>query len=125
MSEVESVIIAGSRAIREIEEGEVIVRKTINEAPFSPDEVVSGGASGVDDMGEKWAEEHGIPIKRFKANWDEHGRSAGPIRNDTMAEYADALIAVRVDHSAGTSDMIDKGIDAFGENNVYVKEIST
>ena len=55
-------------------------------------EVVSGGASGVDLDGEKWAESRGIPVKKFPADWKRHGRGAGPRRNRAMAEYADAVV---------------------------------
>lgn len=54
-------------------------------------EVVSGGATGADAGGEAWAHKRGIPVKRFPADWKSHGKSAGPIRNRKMAEYADAL----------------------------------
>lgn len=54
-------------------------------------EVVSGGASGADWCGEKWAEYRKLPVKRFVADWDTLGNSAGPIRNKQMAEYADAV----------------------------------
>lgn len=69
-------------------------------------EVVSGGAKGVDTLGELWAAENGVPVKRFPADWDYHGRKAGPIRNRQMAEYADALIAFWDDESKGTGNMI-------------------
>ena len=55
-------------------------------------EVVCGGASGADSEGKAWAEENGIPVKLFKADWKKHGRGAGPRRNAMMAEYADSLI---------------------------------
>lgn len=55
-------------------------------------EVVSGGAKGADTEGERWAEKHNITIQVFPANWKEHGRAAGPIRNRQMAVYADACI---------------------------------
>jgi len=54
-------------------------------------EVVSGGARGADAGGEEWAKLRGIPIRRFFADWGLHGRSAGPKRNQQMADYADAL----------------------------------
>jgi hypothetical protein len=55
-------------------------------------EVVSGGATGADRGGEAFAQAKGIPIKVFKADWDKHGRAAGPIRNREMAQYADAVV---------------------------------
>jgi hypothetical protein len=54
-------------------------------------ELVSGGASGADRCGEQWAASKGITIKRFPADWNTHGRAAGPIRNRQMAEYADVV----------------------------------
>ena len=33
-------------------------------------------------------------LKTFPANWDEHGKAAGPMRNRQMADYADALLAL-------------------------------
>jgi hypothetical protein len=54
-------------------------------------EVVSGGASGANYQGEAWAARHGIPVKTFQPDWKTHGRAAGPIRNQEMAEYADAV----------------------------------
>ena len=55
-------------------------------------EVVCGGAAGADSEGKSWAEENGIPVKIFEADWKKHGRGAGPRRNKMMAEYADSLI---------------------------------
>jgi len=69
--------------------------------------VVSGAARGADTLGERWAEEHDIPIKRFRAKWDEYGRSAGYRRNDQMANYTTHLVAFHVDESRGTAHMIE------------------
>jgi len=69
-------------------------------------EVVSGASGNVDKIGEFWAELMELPIKRFPADWDKHGKAAGPIRNRAMAEYADALLAVWDGESKGTANMI-------------------
>lgn len=71
-------------------------------------EVVSGCARGVDRLGEQWAQMRSIPIKRFPANWDRDGRSAGPIRNRQMANYAEALVAIWDGESKGTKNMIEE-----------------
>jgi hypothetical protein len=55
-------------------------------------EVVCGCARGVDSYGEAWAELRGIPVKRFPADWNAYGRSAGHLRNEQMAKYADCVI---------------------------------
>jgi len=69
-------------------------------------EVVSGTARGADYLGEEYANENGIPIKSFPADWENYGKAAGPIRNRQMAEYADVLIAVWDGKSKGTNNMI-------------------
>jgi len=84
-----TVIIAGGRDyhITEIDEA------WLDTLPIR--EVVSGGAYGADAGGEEWARKRGIPIKRFPADWNTHGRAAGPIRNRQMAEYADGVVLFR------------------------------
>lgn len=69
-------------------------------------ELVSGGARGVDELGERWAAANGIPVKKFIPDW-RLGRGAGQIRNKEMAEYADILIAIWDGESRGTKGMID------------------
>lgn len=70
-------------------------------------EIVSGVAKGADYLGELYGEARGYYVKRFKANWDRYGKSAGFLRNKEMAEYADALIAFWDGQSKGTAHMIE------------------
>lgn len=106
-------IIAGGRNITEYKYVDVACKK----APWIITEVVSGMARGVDTLGEEWARKHNIPIKQFPANWDKYGRRAGPIRNEQMGDYANALIAVWDGKSRGTKHMINyatkKGLKVF------------
>ena len=95
-------IIAGSRNSDDYE----IVKEAIASAGWLPTVVISGGAKGVDALGEKWAEDNGIPVERFKPDWKQFGRGAGPVRNRQMAENAEALIALWDGQSRGTGDMI-------------------
>jgi len=83
-----------------------IVADAIRASGFPITEVVSGGAPGVDTSAEQWAERHGIPVTRFPADWKRYGRRAGPIRNQAMAEYGEALVAVWDGKSRGTKNMI-------------------
>jgi hypothetical protein len=80
----------------------------ISRSRFEISEVVSGGARGIDQLGERWARDSGVPIKTFEPNWDKFGRSAGMIRNVEMARYADALIAIWDGKSRGTRHMIEQ-----------------
>jgi hypothetical protein len=68
--------------------------------------VLSRETPGVDTLAEWWAEQHGIPVTRFTAEWKRYGRRAGPIRNQEMAGYAEGLVAVWDGQSRGTRNMI-------------------
>lgn len=95
------VIIAGGREVRDFE----LVSGAIEASGFNISEVVSGAASGVDQLGEAWAKQRNIPVKLFPAEWKKHGFSAGPIRNRKMVRYADAAIAIPTG-GPGTEDLI-------------------
>lgn len=102
------VIIAGSRTI----DNYASVEQAIVRCPWLAEvtEVVCGGARGVDAFGARWAKANGIRVKVFHAEWRpgnaQYNKRAGIDRNERMAEYADALIAVWDGHSRGTTDMI-------------------
>lgn len=70
-------------------------------------EIVSGCANGADKLGERFAESFGLTVIKFPANWNKHGRAAGPIRNLEMAKYADELIVFWDGKSSGTKNMIN------------------
>lgn len=98
------VIIAGGREITDYE----LLLKAVLNAGFDITAVVSGGAKGADSLGERFAEETGLELFKFPAHWEEYGRAAGPIRNETMAKFGDALIALWDGKSRGTKNMIDR-----------------
>lgn len=97
------LIIAGSRdfevTIDQI--GEVI--RTLG---LQVSEVVSGMARGPDTKGLLWAKVWGIPVKQFPADWEKHGRRAGPLRNYEMGDYGTHLLAFWDGESPGTAHMI-------------------
>ncbi len=69
--------------------------------------IVSGHALGADRLGEDYAAWNWLVCKLFHPDWDKFGKSAGPRRNEEMAEYADGLIAFWDGKSAGTGHMIE------------------
>ena len=95
-------IIAGSRNIIDYHQ----VTKAVEESGFQITEVVSGGANGVDKLGEHLAKASLLHCKVFAADWNKYGKRAGYVRNSQMAEYAEALIAVWDGKSRGTDHMI-------------------
>jgi hypothetical protein len=101
------VIIAGSRTFDNYLVLKKYCDKILSNVDKSDIEIVSGGARGADFFGEKYAQENSYGIKLFPANWDKYGKSAGYIRNQEMAKYADALIAFWDGTSRGTKHMID------------------
>lgn len=100
------VIIAGSRGITDPHE----VARAVAASGFTITEVVCGFARGVDMLGLDWSREHGIPYRIFPAQWVDRDGSrnlnAGKERNQRMADYADALIAVWDGESPGTKHMM-------------------
>lgn len=69
--------------------------------------IVSGGAKGADQCGERYAQDRGLKVEVYPAEWDKYGSAAGPIRNKQMAAIADAVIVFWDGHSAGTRNMIE------------------
>lgn len=69
------------------------------------EEVVSGRARGIDSLGEHYADCHNLDCIMYPADWDKYGKSAGPMRNKEMAEYADALLLIWDGESRGSKNM--------------------
>lgn len=69
--------------------------------------IVSGHATGADSLGERYAQERGLHCEQYPADWKAHGKAAGPIRNEQMANVANALIAFWDGQSRGTKNMIN------------------
>lgn len=77
-------------------------------------EIIHGGARGTDTCADTFARNHDIPTNRFNAQWDVHGKSAGPIRNRQMLREGkpDLVIAFLASDSKGTKDMIKAATEA-------------
>lgn len=74
--------------------------------PTKVTEVVSGGAKGVDLVGEAWAKAKGVPVRQFLPDWS-LGKKAGPLRNKLMVDYADGALIVWDGQSRGTKSTIE------------------
>lgn len=100
------VIVAGSRTFNNYPLlARVLDHMLKNHAPNV--EIVSGGCSGADLMGERYAREKGYPVKQFLPDWKLFNKAAGPVRNWEMADYGDALVAFWDGNSRGTKSMIE------------------
>ena len=70
------VIVAGSRDFKDYALlKEFLDKLVIFRSDFT--EIVSGTASGADKLGERYAQEHNLAIKRFPADWEKYGKAAG------------------------------------------------
>jgi hypothetical protein len=114
------LIIAGSRNYEDYQQFKVYV-DYFTQNIFPNIEIVSGNARGPDKMAIRYAVEHNLNYRIFNADWEGHGKAAGPIRNEQMANYADALLAFWDGKSRGTKHMID--IARLAELKVRVVEI--
>ena len=77
-------------------------------SPDVLDMIISGGAKGADTLGEKFAKYWNIGIVRYLPNWNKHGKSAGFLRNQTIVDNCDMVLAFWDGMSRGTADTIEK-----------------
>lgn len=71
-------------------------------------EIISGGAKGADTLGERFAKIYQCPITVFKPDWDKYGKSAGFIRNQTIVDDCDIVLAFWDGKSRGTANTIER-----------------
>lgn len=96
-----SLAIVGSRKIN----NEQIVNRIINCCKFifgKPTKVVSGGANGVDKIGQSWANKNNIETSIFIPDWEHEGKKAGMLRNHDIIKNCDLCLAIWDGESHGT-----------------------
>lgn len=86
--------IIGSRTITDINLSEYVKER--------PDEIVSGGANGIDTLAAIYARENNIPLKEFRPDYQKYGRGATHIRNRQIIDYCDKVLAIWDGKSKGT-----------------------
>ena len=102
---MKKIMICGSRTIND----ESLISEKLNSALAEyPDMIlISGGAKGVDSIGEAWAKSHNVQIQQYKPDWKRYGRGAGIVRNKIMVATADLVIIFWDGISNGTKSVID------------------
>jgi hypothetical protein len=68
--------------------------------------IVSGGARGVDTWAELAAKKRGLGLLVFPAEWDKYGKRAGYLRNITIVENCDKVVAFWDGQSRGTQHTV-------------------
>lgn len=93
------VAVIGSRNITDIDLGQYL--------PKGTDEIVSGGAKGVDACAAAYARAHGLRLTEFLPDYGRYGRGAPIRRNMHIVAYADYVLAFWDGVSPGTRSVID------------------
>lgn len=73
---------------------------------FDCDEIVSGGAVGVDTSAAEFARSKGIKLTELLPEYKRYGRAAPIVRNRMIVDYADKIIAFWDGSSKGTLSVI-------------------
>jgi len=71
--------------------------------------ILEGECRGADIIARDAAIHLGFEVRKFPADWDKHGRAAGPIRNrEMLAELPDLVMAFHsnIEKSKGTADTV-------------------
>jgi len=70
------------------------------------DLIIQGGAKGADALAASWAKAREVECMEIKADWDAHGKAAGPIRNRLMLEQGKPDWVYAFPGGRGTQNMI-------------------
>ncbi len=70
--------------------------------PKGIEEIVSGGAKGVDTVAAEYAKKKGLRLMEFLPQYERYGRAAPLKRNEQIAEYADEALVFWDGISRGT-----------------------
>jgi predicted Rossmann fold nucleotide-binding protein DprA/Smf involved in DNA uptake len=108
------LLIAGSRGISEFDLAPYIPEET--------DEIISGGANGIDTLAEKYADEHRISKHIIRPKYHLYKRAAPIKRNKEMVELADEILVVWGGKSKGTLSTINYAKELNKPVNVVICE---
>ena len=70
------------------------------------DEIVSGGAVGVDSCAAEYAKKNGLKLTVFLPQYERYGHAAPIERNRKIVDYADKIVAFWDGKSKGTLSVI-------------------
>ena len=93
-----NIAIIGSRNLTNIILDEYVPKKV--------EEIVSGGAVGVDFCAAEYAKRKNLPLTEFLPEYEHYGRAAPIIRNKKIVDYADKILVFWDGNSKGTLSVI-------------------
>lgn len=68
--------------------------------------IIQGGATGADTLAKEWAQITSSENIEFPAEWEKHGKAAGPIRNKRMIVEGKPDLVVAFPGGKGTANMV-------------------
>ena len=92
------VAIVGSRGVFDI---------CLEKYVTTEDEIVSGGAVGVDRCATEYARKNGMKLTEFLPQYSRYGRAAPILRNKEIVDYADKIVVFWDGRSSGTRSVIE------------------
>ena len=92
------IMIAGSRSIHSFDLSPYIGTQV--------DLIISGGATGVDQLAEQYADQHKISKLILRPNYTAYGRHAPLVRNEHMVDLADEVLVIWDGFSKGSAHTI-------------------
>jgi len=84
-----------------------VVVKNLEQYVSDADEIVSGGAKGVDTCAAEYTSSHSIKLTEILPDYKRYGRAAPIVRNHEIVDYADEIIAFWDGKSNGTLSVIN------------------
>lgn len=101
------VIVSGGRDLHDYDYFRPRLYKVLTKLFSLNCTIVHGCADGTDTLAERFRKLENLPVDKFPAKWNEHGRKAGPLRNIEMGDAgADLLVSFWDGKSTGTRHMI-------------------
>lgn len=77
---------------------------------LKPSILVEGGANGADFLAKCWASKADCSIITIEANWNKHGKAAGPIRNISMLEQHPDAVVIAFSGGKGTAHCVKEAL---------------
>lgn len=85
--------IIGSRTLNQKNVKEII-SQVVTKSKNKINEIVTGGANGVDSIAELFAKQNHIKRSVFLPQYETYGKRAPLIRNNVILENSDAILAI-------------------------------
>lgn len=111
MSDVLRVLVTGSRTFSDARIVDAVLTGLWHN--YGSMLVIAGGAKGADDLAGRWCDRWEFPLETWPADWEKHGKAAGPIRNQKMLDRFEgepdlvlAFVDKPLEESKGTADMV-------------------